>query len=395
MSPGLLLALGLAAPAHAHPALRRLQSAAADHGLDCRTVGTALDCVPAEAAPGLLPARIELLDQLHRWDRASGSARDEILAGWVARLPTASDWALPADFAAAAPGLRLRLRHRAERVGRAGDVPGLPIGDHLVAELWHAGPTADRPVPGATLAAWGVELPTAALQAARNQGAPLVPPRPEGAVTVVGAPPDGRAADLLPGLVLSAWEAGPVLVLARTPGELVLAPLASAAGRETLLRLAQQELPTDQLLSPQPLLWQEQGWTSWEPAPGDPDHDDWQTIFAHEAAALDAATLGRLDPAQGFHGALSAVLRAGRPGTMATLVPDSATVPVADWVAVSHPAGDRYLVIDWERAAPVLAPHLAPLPDHHPPRMQVVRPLDAAAFAALAARAPGPVRPIP
>lgn len=385
------------ASASAHPAARQLRSAAAERGLECELHDTTLDCRPAGAAPETTPARLELAPLLPQWDRAGAGARAQLLSQWLETLPPAEDWAVPESFAEAAPRLRLRLRPRAALVHRP-ETARLPLGDHLAAELVLAGTASRRPVHTAWLDEWSISLAEAALQAARNQGAPLVPPAPASSGSAVTAvePGPGLAdvADLLPGLVLDAWGQGPVLALCRSSTELLLCPLSGPGCQSALLEAAEASPRSGVPLSHQPLLWTEAGWTSWRPEAETPQTARWLAVIAHEQSVFDEISLPALDPIVGFHGSLSAVVRAGLPGTLATWVPASATVPVADWLALTDQTEDHYLIVRWDRAAPHLQDHLRPLPQHAPPRMRVTRPIDAATFSALAPLAEGGVRSV-
>jgi hypothetical protein len=387
----------LSTSASAHPAARQLHATAEERGLECELRDTTLDCRPQGSGPELPPARLELAPLLPQWDRASPSGREQLLLQWLETLPPAEDWAVPTSFAEAAPRLRLRLRPQAALVHRP-DSARLPLGEHLAAELVLAGTASRRPVRTAWLEDWNISLAEAALQAARNQGAPLVPPAPSsvGSALTSVEPGPGLAdvADLLPGLVLDAWGQGAVLALSRSSTELLLCPAADSDCQAALLEAAEGSPRSGVPLSHQPLLWTETGWSSWRPEPGGPLSSRWLAVIAHEHAALDEVSLPALDPAAGFHGRLSAVVREGQPGTLATWVPASATVPAADWLAVSDPSESHYLILRWDRAAPLLRDHLRPLPSHAPPRLEVARPIDGATFSALIPLAEGGVRPI-
>ena len=398
MSLPLWLALLVVTPSHAHPAPRRLRDAAAGRGLACELEGAVLECVPEGSGPDTPPARVDLGPQLARWDRAAPTGREALLQTWLEGLPPPADWAVPDSFAEAAPRLRLQVRARVDSQLRSEPAAALPLGDHLVAELSLEGEASRRWVPVAWLEHWKVGLAEAALQAARNQGAPLVPPTPASSGQAALAVAAGReladVADLLPTLFLDPWQQGAVLALARSSTELLLCPVAETECVLALLEAAEAAPSSGRPLSHQPLIWREGAWHSWTPSPTTPGAGRWDAVIAHEQSIMDEHSAAGLDPAGGFHGTLSPVLRAGRTGTLATWVPSSATVPVGDWLALSNAEESAYIIVPWQAAAPLLTEHLRPLDGHYPPRMRVVHPVDPALFAALSAHAPDGVRPM-
>jgi hypothetical protein len=332
------------------------------------------------------------------------SRRPEFLRTCV-RMAMVRHRELPDDFEAASPDLQPRIWPRAALeqqrlrglLGEPGaglaEMPGEPVGEHLLAGLAYDWPESVQSITAENLAGWGVTTYEAMEVARRNLEEATTSYSRIGQSLYTFASGDSYDASRLTLVdrILDFELAGKPVAMTPTREQLLVTGSEDERGLKMMADLAGQALGGPYTLSGMPLILEDREWLDWMPPAGHPCRRAFRKLATGWLGGLYAEQKQLLHEVHRVHGldvfvsTYSAVEK--KDGEVVSYCVwgegVDALLPVTDKVAIMQLGRESPVALaDWGRVVDVAGDLLEPT-DHYPARFRVRQLPDVAALEAI------------